>query len=138
MGYSILISDPRSPVVIKVPTNSTSFCFKSSHYDHLLNTFNGYLNHDDFFMSHEHVLKKLTYCLIYTYVVLWILSCVQLSNTCSKLTLKHYINLLNVFKVKNNYSMTLFWRFYCWLWPEVNIVFLLLTLIKGLPGCEFK
>ena len=48
----------------------------------------GYLNHVDLFMTHAHILKKLPYCLICTYVVFRILSCAQLANTHSKLTMK--------------------------------------------------
>ena len=32
---------------------------------------------------------------------------------------KNQINLLNVFKVKTKYNMTLFWCFYCCLWPKL-------------------
>ena len=31
---------------------------------------------------------------------------------------KNQINLLNVFKVKTKYNMTLFWCFYCCVWPK--------------------
>ena len=44
--------------------------------------------------------------------------CAQLTNTCPKLTIKNQINLLNVFKVKNKYSMTSLWCFYCSLRPQ--------------------
>ena len=47
---------------------------------------------------------------------MWILSRAQLTDTCSKLKMKKQIN-LHVSKVKNKYSMTSFWCFYCWLWP---------------------
>ena len=49
---------------------------------------------------------------------MWILSCAQLTNTCSKLTIKNLINLLNLFKVKSKYSMISFRCIYCWPWPQ--------------------
>ena len=80
---------------------------------HYIQWFTGYSDHVGSLMSHVHILKKLPYCLMCTYVVLWILSCVQLTNTCSMLTLKKkWIN-MDVFKVENKYSLTLFWCFYC-------------------------
>ena len=83
---------------------------------HYIQWFTGYINHVDLLMSHEHVLKKLPYCLMCTYVVLWALSCIKMTNTCWNLTIKKQIY-LHVFKVKNKYNMTSFWCFYCWLWP---------------------
>ena len=81
---------------------------------HYFQWFMGYLNHVGLLMPHVHVLKKLPHCLMCTQVVLWILSCAQLINTCSKLAMKK----LNMFKVKTKYNMTSFWCFYCWLWAE--------------------
>ena len=49
---------------------------------------------------------------------MWILSCAQLTNTCSRLTIKNLINLLNLFKVKSKYSTTSFRCIYCWPWPQ--------------------
>ena len=48
----------------------------------------GYLNQVVLLMSQVHVLKKLPYFSMCTSVVFWILSCVQLINTCSKLIIK--------------------------------------------------
>ena len=69
-------------------------------WPHYFQWFTSYLNQVDLRMPHIHVLKKLPYCLM------WILSCVEPTNACSKLTIKNQINLLNVFKVKNKYSIT--------------------------------
>ena len=49
---------------------------------------------------------------------MWILSCAQPTNTCSKLTIKKKINLLNVFKIKSKYSMASFRCIYCWPWRQ--------------------
>ena len=58
---------PRLPAPINVSTSSTSY-LKFSHYDHAtsLLMFTGYLNHIDLLMSHVHVLKKLSYCVMCT------------------------------------------------------------------------
>ena len=65
---------------------------------------------------------------------MWILSCAQLTNTCSKLATKKKINLLNKFKVKDNiawHSSRVFIVDFDYS-QHVNIVFLLLTLNKYL------
>ena len=104
------LSDPRPSAPQKFSTSSTSSYLTSSHYDHELCVYSGYLNHVDLLMPHLHVLKKQPYCLMYTWFVLWILSCAQLTNKCSKLTNSFLVNVvaLSTAKTTNSEKATYF------------------------------
>ena len=85
-----------------------------------------------FTLSQVDVLKKLSYFLICTEVVLWTLSCAQLTNTCSKLTIKK-IGLIRMCpSLKINSACHCSFVFVVDLdhSQHINIFFLLLTLIK--------
>ena len=90
-------------------------------------------------MSQVHVSKKLPYFLMCTSIVLWILSCAQLRNACSKLIIP---KIRLIYMCLNLEINTAWLRSFVFIVDfdhnqQISIVFLILTLNKCLPvGCE--
>ena len=108
---------------------------------HYFQWFTGYLKHVVLLMPQVHVLKKLPYFLMCTYVVLWILSCVQLTkcmfkvnNACVKIRL---ICMCSNLKINTAWLCSLVFIVDFDHSQHIRIVFLLWTLNKYLSvGCE--
>ena len=106
---------------------------------HYFQWFTGYLKHVVLLMSQVHVSKKLSYFLMCTLIVLWILSCAQLRNACSKLIIPK----IRLICMCSNLEINTAWlRSFVFIVDfdhsqQISIVFLVLTLNKYLPvGCE--
>ena len=89
-------------------------------------------------MSQVHVLKKLPHFLMCNYVALWIFCCAQLTNTCSKLTIKiRVICTCSSLKINTACHRSFVFIVDFDHSQHINVVFLRLTLNKCLSvECE--